>query len=104
MARLGDIPASLLNSSVISHRVKPVLDDRFDLEVPRYLAIGPPRLHHIFLEGCSISDLRNVRRQDMVGFAHHLTERVHVQTGEPIAPRVGAVVQARKTGASLTYR
>jgi hypothetical protein len=45
-----------------------------------------------------------VRRQDMVGFAHHLTERVHVQTGEPIAPRVGAVVQARKTGASLTYR
>jgi site-specific recombinase XerD len=40
-----------------------------------------------YLEGCDISDLRNVRRPVIVGFARHLTERVHVQTAQPIAPR-----------------
>jgi len=40
-----------------------------------------------YLDGCGISDLRNARRQDMVGFARHLTERVNRKTGEPIAPR-----------------
>jgi len=40
-----------------------------------------------YLDGLRLTDLRNVRRQDMVGFARHLTERINIKTGEPIAPR-----------------
>ena len=40
-----------------------------------------------YLDGLGRTDLRNVTRQDMVGYARHLTERLNTSTGEPIAPR-----------------